>query len=426
MRLKSLGVAMLACASITAGCGSESDTSTDAAPTSIAEIDVQTGPFDSKEQFVSAVSDYCDQANAVFNRYPVYGVSPAGLVAEYETRVRLDGEDVAKTTSIKAPDEVADDWATYTDADQALLASDKAVLDAAKADDAEKANELMAGDAATAINDLIDTSDKLGLSCFDTDAPLSAAEPGGATGAAADAPQPANTIEEAADEWLAATQSGDCKQIVAATHTQNYPSVDAIADPATGDCSVYATNSKSTEVADTAQFGPVGMAAFKYGPGQYSYEEFVLDPDNGDKLTHTGSIYGNTVGLDPAPESNNADEQIDAFVQAIRDNDPKALNPTITVESPGPGEGGFPQDGPFNELGSDPVYAKTIVSDIRADDAAAPQLMGQNQIWSTYMLEANGHDYVLFATHQPGSVDDYGVNAYWALDSAKGGGGEAS
>ncbi len=65
----------------------------------------------------------------------------------------------------------------------------------------------------------------------------------------------------------------------------------------------------------------------------------------------------------------------------------------------------------------------TRVSDIRADDAAKPVLIGQNQIWSTYRLEANGEDYILIATHQPGSDTEYGVNAYWALSSANGGGG---
>ena len=348
MRAKAIGLAMLASAIIAAGCGSSTEsgsTDSDLVPKAIADVDVQTGPFDSDDAFVTAVSDYCKAADGVFARYPVYGVSANGLAAEFTTRVGLETDDVANTKSIEAPADLADKWAEFNAANQALLDADTAILEAAKAGDEKKAEALVYGDATSATDDLSKLSGELGVDCFQEDVPLSDADPGAATDAAADAPQPSNSIDDAADEYLAAAKSGDCKQIVTAPHTQNYPTVDAIADPSTGDCSTYASNSKSTEVAGTAQFGPVGMAAYKYAPGQYSYEEFVLDPDKGDRLEHTATIYADQVGLDPAPDGNDADQQVQAFVDAIRANDPKALNATATVESPSPGESGFPQDG---------------------------------------------------------------------------------
>ena len=191
-----------------------------------------------------------------------------------------------------------------------------------------------------------------------------------ATDAAGDAPQPSNTIEEAADEWLAALQSGDCKEIVDATHAQNYPTEETVADPATGDCKGAKTNSAETEIAGSAQFGPVGMVAYKYAPGQYSYDEFIADRDSNDQFKHTTTIYAGPNGLDPAPDGNNADAKIEAFVDAIRANDADALNDSLTVETPPPGEGGFAQTGPFKSIGTDPEYAKQVVSDIRADAEA--------------------------------------------------------
>ncbi len=376
MRIKTLCVAVLAGAIIGVGCGgddTESTTSSAAtAPETIADIEIDAGPFETDEDFVAAVNDYCETASGVFDRYPMYGVGAEGLADEFETTVRLDQEDLAKSKSFEAPDDLADDWDSYLEANSKLASTHQDVLAAAKKGDLEGANGVLFGPGTEAVDAATKASEDLGIECFQDDAELSQADPAAATDAAADAPQPSNTIEEAGDEWLAALQSGDCKEIVDATHAQNYPTEETVADPATGDCKGAKTNSAETEIAGSAQFGPVGMVAYKYAPGQYSYDEFIADRDNDDQFKHTTTIYAGPNGLDPAPDGNNADAKIEAFVDAIRENDADALNESLTVETLPPGEGGFAQTGPFKSIGSDPEYAKKVVSDIRADPDAEP------------------------------------------------------
>ena len=423
MRIKTLSVALLAGAIIGAGCGGDDSESTtasaDSAPETIADIEFDAGPFDSDEDFVAAVNDYCGTTSEIFARYPVYGVGADGLADEFETTVRLDQEDLANVESFEAPDDLADEWDGYLEANTNLVAAHEDVLAAAEQGDLDKANGVLFGPATDAIDAVTKASEDLGIECFQEEVDLSEADPATASDAAADAPQPSNSIEEAGDEWLAALQSGDCKEIVAATHAQNYPTVESVADPTTGDCKGAKTNSAESEVVGSTQFGPVGMVAYRYAPGQYQYDEFIIDRDNDDELKHTTTIYAGPTGLDPAPEGNDADAKVEAFVNAIRDNDADALNQSLTVETLPPGEeSSFAQDGPFDALGNDPTYAKQIVSDIREDAEAEPVPLGANQIWSTYLLDTTGEDYVLLATHQPGSEDEYGANAYWVLPAS--------
>ena len=227
------GLALTACASIAllAGCGSDDSSdsttasATAAAPESISEIDVDTGPFESDEDFAAAVNGYCDEAGVIYSRTPVYGITAEGLAAEFTTLVANENEDLAKTESIEAPDALADGWADYNDANAKLIASHEKVLDAAASGDVAAANDLLFTDATKAGDDVAAANDELGLECSDPDRPISDAEPAAATAAAAAAPQPTNTIDEAAEEFLAALQSGDCKEIVAVSNSQSRVSV---------------------------------------------------------------------------------------------------------------------------------------------------------------------------------------------------------
>ena len=421
MKIWMICAALAASAMIAAGCGSGDDESTGAeasAPATIAEIEVDTGPFDSDDEFIGAVDDYCAEAGVVFLRYPMYGFNADGLAAEMETLVDLETDDLANLESIEAPESLADGWTAYTDANADLVAAHEDVLAAAKAGDVDKANAILNGASTKAVEATDKAQEAVGVNCSSRDDGLRQDDPAEASDAAGSGPQPANTIEEAADEYLTAMQSGDCEQIVAAFHTQARVTEEFFADPASGDCSAQKASFAEATVAGAADFGSYGMAALEYAPGSFSYEQFVLDPDQGDELKHTGGVYANVNGLEAAPEGNDADEVISGFVDAVRENDPDALNETVTVETAPAGEGGFLQTGPFTKLGNDPEFAKSIVADIRADEAAAPALLGANQIAAAYLLETEGNDYVLVATHQPGSATEYGVSSYWALEPA--------
>jgi hypothetical protein len=414
--------ALLACAALLAACGGDDDDTTtesaaeSTAPATIAEIEVDAGPFETEEDFVAAVNDYCGQTGEIYGRAPVYGISAPGLEAEFTRLVDLDNQDVEQTEAIEAPEELADEWADYNTASAELTAAHEDVLAAAADGNADKANQILFGPSTEAGEDLSAASEALGVECTSDDQPLSEAEPGAATDAAADAPQPTNTIDEAADEWLAAFQSGDCEEIADIVHTQVYADPKAIADP-DGTCQTRADGTAEWEIAGTSQWGPVGVAAMQTAPGQFSYERFVIDPDKGDELRQVGEVYGDVNLLDPAPEGNDADAQLDAALEAIRADDVDAFNEAISVESVPGGETTFFQEGEtIDELGNDPNYAESVVTDITEDTEATPVLLGSNQLEAVYLLETEGeNDYLLVMQHQPGSETEYRLDAYWAL-----------
>lgn len=421
MKLRLYAAVLCAGALLIAGCGGNDNEETTAAeseaPATIAEIEVETGPFETEEDFVAAVNGFCETAGEIYSRTPVYGVSAPGLEKEFTTLLELEEQDVAKTESIEAPEELADEWADYNKASAELTATHEDVLAAAKAGDVEKANQILGGESSTLIEELSAASEAVGVECVDLEKPLSDEEPAAATEVAAAAPQPSNTIEEIADEWLAAFQTGDCDTIIEVVHTQARVDAKAIADPATGDCQPRADAFAEAEIVRTVQWGPVGYAAVQMAPGQFAYEVFVIDPDQDNELRHVGEIAAGDNGLDAPNEGIDADETVAAFLEAVRADDPEAVNETLSVEAIPGQEGSFYQEGEsVTTFGGDPEYSEQIITDIKADEAATPELIGANQLEAVYLLETESeNDYLLVLGHEPGSVTEYRVRAFWAL-----------
>jgi hypothetical protein len=420
MNMRLTALAMAACLALVAGCGGDDDSTTaDAeseAPATIAEIEVETGPFETEEEFVDAVNGFCDTAGEIYSRAPVWGVSAPGLEAEFTRLVELELQDVEQTEAIEAPEELAEEWAAYNEASAELTAAHEDVLAAAAGGDGDEANSILGGPSTEAADELTATAEAAGVECSSAEDPLSEVEPAAATDAAADAPQPTNTIDEAAEDWLAAFQSGNCKTIVEAVHSQLNVDEDAIADP-DGTCKSRGDATSEWEVAGAVGWGPVGMAAMEVGPGQFAYEHFVIDPDKSDELRQVGETSADQNGLDPANEGIDADETISSLVDAIRADDTEAFNDALTIEALAAEEGGFVQEGDtITSIGDDPAFGEQIVTDIKADEAATPELLGVNQIEAVYLLETEGeYDYLLVAKHEPGSETEYGFTAYWAL-----------
>ena len=227
-----------------------------------------------------------------------------------------------------------------------------------------------------------------------------------ATDAAADAPQPSNTIDEAAQTYIDALKSGDCQAIADANHSQNY------AEPAE-DCSETAELEKDTEVLATVQFGPVGAAVVGTSDST-GYLQFMLDPVTGD-LAYTSTIYASDNGLEPPNEGIDADETVAAAVDAIRADDPDALNATLSDDQPEGGTSFLQKGSTIETLGTDPEFADRIVADIKADAEAEPVLLGVDQVEAYYLLDTEATDYVLIARHDAGSETHYAFTAYWAI-----------
>ncbi|MFN8111833.1 MAG: hypothetical protein U0R51_01405 [Solirubrobacterales bacterium] len=392
-----------------AGCGGGGDASTEEAsvPTTPEEVTVQTGPFDTDEEFQAAASEVCDGYHLVYGAAPVYGVYAPGLVQEYERRVPINEAFQADLESLEPTDGVSDAWNRLVADGAKINAGDEKILAAAKTGDIDKAYEQ--------INDpdLLDVYDDYNAAAEEAGAceptPGFESQPiAEAAAGAADAPQPSNDVEAAANDWLEALQSGDCERIADANHTQNY------AEPAE-DCSDLKESEKKSEVLATAQYGPVG-AAFIGTDESNAYVTFVLDPKTGE-LETTSTIYESDTGLMPAPEGIDADENVADAVAAIRDNDPKAFNATLSADQAE--EGSFVRDGPFDTISTDPLYGKRFVSDIRDSPDAEPVLLGADNTQAYYTLATEGGDYMLIARHDPGSETDYKFTAYWGLEDVE-------
>jgi hypothetical protein len=399
-----LVAALAVLALVAAGCGSDSgdSTSADEAPATLEEIEVDTGPFGSDEEFVSAIDDACRQYGAFYARAPVYGMTADGLAAEFSRRVEINTAYQSAMESIEPTDGLADTYQQYLDAGAQLNANEEKVLAAAEDGDAEEANRILNEDNAKPIEDYDAAIDELGACASpEPDQEKAAAPADGAEGA----PQPDNTIEDAAAEYLDAFKSGDCQRIADVQHSQNYAEV-------LDDCSDIAAGSKDSEILATAQYGPVG-AAMVGTPESAGYAMFELDPKTGG-LQYTGTVYTDANGLEPPNDGIDADETIQATIDAIRNDDVAAFNDALTIDTEGPGT--FEQKGDtIKSLGSDPVYADRVVADIKSDTEAEPELLGVDQTQAYYLLDTDKTDYILIARHEPGSETDYAFVAYWAI-----------
>lgn len=393
---------------VLAGCGGDdsgdSTTASDEAPATLEEIEVDTGPFDSDEEFVAAIDAACNDYGAFYERAPVYGVEAKGLEAEFGRRVPINEAYQTSMESIEPTETLADEYQDYLDAGRQLNENEREVLAAAEKGDVEEANRILGEDNMEAVEKYDAATEALGA-CDSTQPPdpENVAE---AADAAADAPQPANTIDEAAEDYLAAFQSGDCKRIQEAQHSQMYAEL-------LDDCSDLTASYEGNEVLATAQYGPVGAAMV--GTEESSgYASFVLDPVT-DELEYAGTIYTEPNGLEPPNEGIDAEDTVNTVLEAIRSDDVDALNETLPIDVI-EGEGSFHQTGEsITELGNDPEYAKRIVEDIKSDTEAQPELLGVNQVDAYYLLDTESTDYILVARHEPGSETDYAFAAYWAI-----------
>ena len=315
----------------------------------------------------------------------------------------LDGSFQTAIESIEPTEALAKQWQAFVDASAALNGTEAEALKAAKSGDVDEANAILA-DTST-YEAYSDAGEDLGACGTDFD--VSEYGVTLATEAAGDAPQPENTAEDAANRYLDALMDGDCKAIADANHSQNYAEV-------AEDCSETAKSFKGSEMLASADYGPVGGAMI--GPADNPfYSSYILDPETGD-LEYTSTVYVSPNGLAPANEGIDADESVTAALDALRADDVEAFNETLPLDTV-EGGGSFLQTGKsITSLGSDPVYQKKFVADVKSDAEAEPVRLGANQTLAYYLLDTEARDYVLTALHDAGSVTHYSFNSYWAIE----------
>lgn len=383
--MRKLTLAALLCLALTAtlaaGCGGGDD-----------------GPLEA-EELAQEADDVCTEANDRFAVGGVRGIGNEALADEFEFTSEVVADRQEQLEALEPADDAAKAYETFLAASEDILAGDRAIAKAAAEDDTKGVNDGFAKlDEASRTRER--AAEELGMEvCGQIEEPR-VEETG--TGPADDLayPEPENTVAEAAEAFLAAAESDDCKRINAEEHSDNGTLSPQI-------CAAIADTVSGAEILLSEQYGPAGAAEIVTKEDQPITLYFAVDRDG--MLRHGGDVTHDSGGLRPANDDNDADAKAEAVVEAIRENDPEAFEEASgtdsTFELKGDGLAGSSPSG------------KALVADIRADDEAAPEPLGINQAFAFYLLEANGNHYVLGLTHNSGAGGDYGFNSYFPIPS---------
>lgn len=363
------------------------------------------GPL-GNEALVAEADAICTETNSQYDDLGIRGISNTGVEAEMTGTADIAEGQLEKLEALEVEADLQEDWDTYLAAVTEAVEVDKQIVADAKADDTDAVNAGFEKLTGPVYEKRQKAAEGLGLKvCSNPDIPIETEQTG--TGPADDVSysEPKNTIEEAADAWVAAIKSGDCKKINALIHTDA-----GTFDEAT--CKATSTNLAEADVAGTEQYGPVGIAEIVAADTQYP-TMFVEDLD-GD-LKYAVSVVHDGGGLRPAPEDNDADETADSAIAALAAGDAEAFNAEIFEPE---GEGSFKvTEDDFTSIGSG-EFGKSFVSDVRKGDPK-PQPLGINATWAFYLVEGTEYDWVVNLVHNPGAGGQYEFAGFFPVPKAK-------
>ncbi|MGI8512996.1 MAG: hypothetical protein ACR2NH_10270, partial [Solirubrobacteraceae bacterium] len=356
----------------------------------------------SKADLVKQADVICADAGEQFAALGPTGVGPPGVAADYAAANRVQVDRLGKLRDLEPADDVKGTWNSFIAAEAALVKANQAIVPAARSGDPAKVEQANRA-ANAAFAERAPLVKKTGLRVCGNP-PRVEVKPTG-TPAPAGAPKPASdTAKAAGARWIAAINAADCAALNRINHSDNDPF------PATV-CRQITTNLKGITVKGTQDAGPVAIVeldAPKYG-AITAY--FVLDRDGtyhyaGDK----GTSYG---GLRPAPEGGDAEEKAAAILSAIRNNDPKAFNATVSIEAL-PAEQ-LRQQGKFDSIGRASSSGKAFVAAIRADPDAKPVLVHANAVQSVFLLDLSGKPWLLNLYREPGAGAAYAFGGWFPV-----------
>jgi hypothetical protein len=216
-----------------------------------------------------------------------------------------------------------------------------------------------------------------------------------------DLPVPRNTVDEAAEAFLAAVKSGDCARVNAQVNSDS-------TELDQGNCEFLFSQYAGTSLAGTESYGPVALAEF-YNPsdGRNGTVRFIIDTDRRLRYAGEGSVVGG--GLRPPSEGFDSQARMDDALAAIRDEDGEAF-----LEVQGPDSVLTEAPDPFVGVGAGPG-GELVARDIRENPDAAALMLTANQLNGFFIFDAGERSYLLENTHLPGSETGYGNFGYWLL-----------
>jgi len=351
------------------------------------------------DNLAASMDQVCTDAQSDFEALGTRGLTNPQLALEFEGTAEVRQAVIDGLNELNLNDEARKKIQPYIDASEQVVAQDKAIAKAAADDDTAAVNKAFTEqNKAFAKRD--EAAKELGTEVCGQTADIKVEPSGTAPPEDLTYAEPKNTIEEAADDYVKAFQSGDCAKVNANRHSDA-----GVMDDKT--CAQVSAAFKNATVAGTEQYGPAGQAEIVAGGTHYA-TSFIEDTDG--ILRYGGDAINDQGGLRPAPEGNDSQETIDATLAAIRDNDSAAFNETLPDE----GSGFYlDKDGSF-ETFSVGKYNTAFVKDVRDTDTNPAQL-GLNSTWGYYYLEGSKNDWVLTTIHIPGIGGHYRFSGYWPV-----------
>lgn len=352
------------------------------------------------EGLAAAMDTVCSDAQADFDAMGVRGLTNPQLALEFEGTAEVRQSIVDGFNDLNLNEEAKAEIEPYLTASEKVIASDKAIAEAAAADNTEAVNKAFA-EQGDAVNERDEAAKKIGTEVCGQFVEIKLSDSGTAPPDDLDLSEPVNGIENSVEGYLAAAKTGNCKAINRMRHSD-------AGQLGPDECEAVAESLKGATIARTESYGPVAVAELVSGNGTHFVTAFVLDQDQ--ELRYSSDAIHDSGGLRPAPEDNDSQEAIDATVAAIRDNDGAAFNETLPD-----GSSGFwlKDEGEFDTF-SDGEYNKTFVRDVRDSDAEPVQL-GLNAAFGFYLLEGSENDWVLTTIHNPGTGSHYRFSGYWPV-----------
>jgi len=381
--MKKILLATLAGAMLLAACGTNDD------------------PLE-RADLVKQADVICADAGEQFAALGPNGVAPPGIAADYAAANRVQSARLEKLADLEPADDVKGTWNSFVAAETALVKANRAIVPAARSGDRAQLDTATA-QANAAFAKRAPGVKKMGLKVCGNP-PKIEVEPTGTT-APASAPKPASdTAKAVGARWVSAINAADCAALNRINHSDNDPFPPAA-------CKQITTNLKGVTVKGVQDAGPIALVELEAPKFGAITAYFVLDEDGtfhyaGDK----GTVYG---GLRPAPEGGDAEEKAAAVVSAIRANDPKALNATLSVEDT-PADG-IRQKDKFDSIGSATSSGKAFVAAIRADPDAKPVLLHSNALQSVFLLELDGKPWLLNMNREPGGGAAYAFGGWFPI-----------
>jgi hypothetical protein len=385
-----------------AACGGGGDSGTPTAVTAPApEVPEQATGTLEKAALAEAADGNCEYSDALSARLGPRGKTLAGIQAESAGTLPAFEEVQALQAALDPAGSVTPDWEQYLDASQGVIDSGQAVVDAEGEAAARKA--FVALDQAR--QKTYPPADALGLKVCTYADEATVEETEMKDPVTFDLAEPSNTPEQAADALMAAIESGDCDKINAERHSD-------IGELSAGTCQYLITGYSGLEVIGSQSYGPAALVQFasKEDASRQGTTQFVIDSDGKLKYVNESVVAGG--GIRPPNEGFDAQETMDAFLAAIRDEDSAAFAETL-----GPDGAYFEAEDPLAEFSSEPG-GEVVIEAIRENPDVDAVMIGANQALAYFIFETDDQDFLLEIGHSPGSETEYRNPGYWALPPA--------